>query len=365
MDPTRYWRRLRWLRANPPGYASRNKERRETFTMALEQAEQLVRSAADLGPETRPINLFYGLSQGTRAVVAAREASDKDFWLSNHGIAYRGNLDRSIANIEVEQLDTPGGSFTALARLLRSRALPEPVQLGNLLAALPLHLPDSSWSNRPRAIAVQHLEQSGFGVLVASPNVFAQTGNWPVIDGVRDLNIEESREVLANYIEEHYPGLRGMEARPDGHGQFFVGDSGMQFCLKLVHSDHLGSDFLRQQTLEAHTVRVGDQLYALPSFTNKAQPCHPTVVLSAVLWTLSMLARYAPVRWAKALDVDSSQDATALEEVLQDALALVPGPCWTRLTSCRTGPVSRVRPRARHRARGNTQRQPSLLRWVL
>lgn len=324
MDPARYWRRLRWLRANPPGYASRNKERRETFTTALEQAEQLVRSAADLGPETRPINLFYGLSQGTRAIVAAREASDKDFWLGNHGIAYRGNLDRSIANIEVEQLDTPGGSFTALARLLRSRALPEPVQLGNLLAALPLHLPDSSWSNRPRAIAVQHLEQSGFGVLVASPNVFAQTGNWPVIDGVRDLNIEESREVLANYIEEHYPGLRGMEPRPDGHGQFFVGDSGMQFCLKLVHSDHLGSDFLRQQTLEAHTVRVGDQLYALPSFTNKAQPCHPTVVLSAVLWTLSMLARYAPVRWAKALDVDSSQDATALEEVLQDALALVP-----------------------------------------
>jgi len=120
VDPTRYWRRLRWLRANPPGYASRNKERRETFTTALEQAEQLVRSAADLGPETRPINLFYGLSQGTRAVVAAREPSDKDFWLSNHGIAYRGNLDRSIANIEVEQLDTPGGSFTALARLLRS-----------------------------------------------------------------------------------------------------------------------------------------------------------------------------------------------------------------------------------------------------
>ena len=37
-----------------------------------------------------------------------------------------------------------------------------------------------------------------------------------------------------------------------------------------------------------------------------------------------MLARYAPVRWAKALDVDSSPDAVALEELLQDALTLIP-----------------------------------------
>lgn len=294
------------------------------FSAALEQAEQLVCSAADLGPETRPINLFYGLSQGTRAVIAAREASDKALWLSNHGITQRGNLDRSIANIEVEQTDKAGGSFTALAGILRSRALPEPVQLGNLLAALPLHLPTSSWSNRPRAIGVQHIEQSGYGVLVSSPYIFAGSGNWPVIDGVRDMSIEESRKVLTDYIDERYPGMRGMEPRPDGHTQIMVGDSGMQFSLKLALSDHIGSDVVRQQVLEARTVRVGDQLFALPSFAGHEPPCHPTVVLYAALWTLSMLARYAPVRWVKSLDVDASQDAVALEEILEDALTLIP-----------------------------------------
>ena len=162
-------------------------------------------------------------------MVAALEPSDKAAWLSHHGITQRGSLPSGpILNIEVEQTNKPGGSFTALAGLLRSPALPEPVQMGDLLAALPLHLPDSSWSNRPRAIAVRHIEQSGFAVVVLSPNVIAGTGNWPVLDGVRDLTIEESREMLADYIDPRYPGLRGMEPRPDGHPQILVGDSGMQ-----------------------------------------------------------------------------------------------------------------------------------------
>ncbi|WP_371814102.1 YaaC family protein [Phycicoccus sp. HDW14] len=76
VDATRHWQRLRWLRSNPPAFAARNRERRQTFSAALEQAEQLARSAANLGPETRPINLFYALSQGTRAIAAARESSE-------------------------------------------------------------------------------------------------------------------------------------------------------------------------------------------------------------------------------------------------------------------------------------------------
>ncbi|WP_442274027.1 YaaC family protein [Terrabacter sp. 2TAF16] len=324
MDADRCWQRLRWLRANPPGHASKNRERRQTFTTALEQAEQLVRSASHLGPETRPINLFYGLSQGTRAVAAALEPDDKRFWLSNHGIDHRGSLDRSTVSIQVQQTDAPGGSFTALARLLRSPGLPNPVDLGDLLAALPLHLPDSSWSDRPRAIAVQHVAHSGFGVIIASPYVFARTGNWPPNEELRNLSIEASRRLLSEYINEHYPSLRGAEPRPDFDPQLIIGNSGMQFCLKFEHSDHVGSEVFRQQALEARTIRVGDQWYALPAFVSEDRSCHPTIILWAVLWTLSMLSRYSPTRWAKALNVDSNRDATALEEVLQDSLSLIP-----------------------------------------
>src|SRR5688572_1463755 len=103
MEAERYWRRVRGLRANPPGLASTNKERREVFNAALEQAEQLTRSASHLGSETRPINLFYGLSQGTRAIAAALEPDDSRFWLSNHGIDHVGNLDRSVCNIQVQE----------------------------------------------------------------------------------------------------------------------------------------------------------------------------------------------------------------------------------------------------------------------
>lgn len=324
MDATRYWQRLRWLRANPPGFASLDNKRRQLFTTALEQAEQLVRSAGALGPDTRPINLFYGLSQGTRAVVAALEPVDEHIWLSNHGIEYCGNLDRSITNIEVVQNESPGGSFTALARLLRSPALSKPVQLGDLLAALPMRLPMSSWSGRPRAIVVQHLKRSAGAFLVLSPDVFARTGIWPAIDGSVDVDIEESRGTLARYIDENYPSLRGMEPRPDGYAELVVGEAGMHFCLKHKHSESLGSEPLRRQILADRTFRVGDQLFALPSVVHGEQPCHPTVTLWAVLWTLSMLARYVPVRWTKVLNVDSSQDATALEEVLQDSLTLIP-----------------------------------------
>jgi len=334
MDGDRYWQRLRWLRAHPPGHAAKNRERRDAFAASLEQAEQLVRSAATLGPETRPINLFYGLSQGTRAVMAAREPSDERLWLSNHGIGYKGSLDRSITNIAVEELAKPRGAFTSLARVLRSPGLPEPVPLGDLMAALPLRVPDSSWSSRPRAIAVHHLNQSEGGILTSSPYVFAGTGLWPVLDRSQG-ELADSRRMLSEYIENHYPDLRGTEPRPDGQARLTVGDSGMQFVVKLDLEQHLGSDALRQQVLESRTQRFGDQQFAIPVFGDQHAPCHPTVVLWAVLWTFSMLARYVPVRWSQCLDVDSSQDATALEEILQDSLSMVP---WALLDALESVP---------------------------
>lgn len=324
MDVDRYWQRLRGLRSSPPGFAARNRERRDVFNTALEQAEQLARRADVLGPQTRPINLFYGLSQGTRAIAAALEPDDNSYWLTNHGVDHVGSLDRSLCSIQVQETDRPGGAFTKLASLLNSPGLPDPVQLGDLLAALPLHLPPSSWSDRPRSIGVRHLNQSSAAVLVNSPSVFAATGNWPVLADAQNGSLEDSRAVLARYVDEHYPSLRGMQPRPDGYAQLYVGQEGMQFNLKSELADHVGSDAARAKTLDDRTFRVAEGRQALPRFGSASEPCHPTVVCWAVLWTLSMLARYAPVRWAKALDVSKSPDAVALEEVLQDSMMLVP-----------------------------------------
>ena len=59
------WRRVRSLRAQPPiGVLD---DRRLIFAAALEQAEQQFLAAAAIGVQSRPLNLFYGLSQAGRA----------------------------------------------------------------------------------------------------------------------------------------------------------------------------------------------------------------------------------------------------------------------------------------------------------
>jgi hypothetical protein len=63
----------------------------------------------------------------------------------------------------------------------------------------------------------------------------------------------------------------------------------------------------------------------------------------AVLFALSMLARYQPAARAAAIDVNSSEYATALEHRLYESLTTVPGLVLEPSTRCRddgrTGPT--------------------------
>jgi hypothetical protein len=78
-----HWRWLRGLRATPPGFASRDPNRREVFASALEQAEQFLRAASDAGYTTKPVQLFYALSQAGRAICAVR--SPEVWEIHGHG----------------------------------------------------------------------------------------------------------------------------------------------------------------------------------------------------------------------------------------------------------------------------------------
>jgi hypothetical protein len=276
-----------------------------------------------MGAESRPINLFYGLSQGARAVAAAR-IDTRDWILRGHGIDQVGSLDKPIAAIRV--VDTPDvrGSFTSIAKLLRSPSLTGETEVGDLLAALPLRTPRATWTDRPRAVLVENISQSNGAVLTFSPSIYARSQGWAVVPGVRELDLESKRAELAKYIYKHYPTLVGVEPLPDGHVPLFVGDHAMQFVFRLTASDHLGGEHLRRDLLYARTTEIAGGQFAMPSVGTAKQPCHPTIVLWACLWTFSMLARYEPVRWAKLLNVDASEDATALETILDDALDLVP-----------------------------------------
>lgn len=84
--PDESWRALRRRRATVPAAAS-SPERAATFRSALEQAEQQMRAAASIGYDSRALNLFYGLSQGGRALAAAAPGlSDQETRLRGHGL---------------------------------------------------------------------------------------------------------------------------------------------------------------------------------------------------------------------------------------------------------------------------------------
>src|ERR1700729_4560762 len=65
------WRSVRHRRAEPPALAGQADDRRQVFQSGLAQAEELWDAAAVAGPASRPLPLFYCISQAGRAVCAA------------------------------------------------------------------------------------------------------------------------------------------------------------------------------------------------------------------------------------------------------------------------------------------------------
>ena len=74
---------IRASRAKPPGLAQAG-ERRAVYGTALAQFEELMRAAEMASAQTRPLSLFYALSQAGRAIAAARLKGE---WrLKGHGL---------------------------------------------------------------------------------------------------------------------------------------------------------------------------------------------------------------------------------------------------------------------------------------
>lgn len=115
------WATLRATRWEPPGAARLAGGRARTYVVALEQAEQMFRAAANVGQATRPVLAYYGLNQAGRAISAAALTAGAEEWrLSGRGI-YAKNLQWALAEIAVT-CDAPGGkvSFGRLSQILDS-----------------------------------------------------------------------------------------------------------------------------------------------------------------------------------------------------------------------------------------------------
>ena len=319
--PTESWRSIRGRRANPPVKPT-EKARLATFRASLEQAEQQYAAAAAVGYDSRPLNLFYGLSQAGRAVAAA--SSTADWLLDGHGIVAR-NMSRASSVGDVELFSSFGekGSFQRLSRLLQS-----PTPAGESGKGVVPGAMLSSWRVAecwPYIVETQYTaaldpDNPLVPLDIVLPPTQIPPGNTNFPDGLSTVELAfprlghiaaEKRPTPGEFLDR-YPILRTRTAVDHIWGDYQA---------RLTWDNH--GDPKAAIRHESFTLYRGER-YAFPSIRPMSDAVHPLMAWWSVLFGLSMLARYQPDRWTKMINVDQSHQATAIEYVLDLALSAVP-----------------------------------------
>ncbi|MFB9509946.1 YaaC family protein [Streptomyces aurantiacus] len=321
------WRDLRGLRVGVSGPASVEPERRAVFVAALEQAEQFTEAAVNAGPATRPVQIFYALSQFGRAIAAASSLLGKDEWrLKGHGIGTR-NIDTSNGLALVEVTPTLKGSLAGVARAMGVKPLEAqvPLRLGDLWRLIP----ETQRVPLPGAGGLPVMHFSPGGLIQRGDEIWSRISLYPVPREVRIQAESDSRavdEFLANY-----PSLEGWSHTPDVPDTVLWHERGngteeeLEIFLPSALTVSARSESGRVEALQRATLYRGpSDAYAFPTLGSMGGPVHPLLAWWAALFGLSILARYEPEAWAEIVDIDGSPAANAVEHLLDEAITVVP-----------------------------------------
>jgi hypothetical protein len=294
-------------RSDPGGLARSDSSRASTYRAALQQFEELIRAAQSSGPASRPLLLFYALTQAGRAIVAVRGGTDH----LGHGLRL-GEIqpDALVTTVGPAATGKLPGHFQSVAGALGTPALSGPAAIGALLASLPemadTLLMRDEW---PPAIA---LFQREWPQRVPNPG-------WTPIT----IDVDQQPLDYAGLIKllESYPSVRGrigvpqtikaldslpMYPTPEGDG---VG--------VLLQGTDADLDSVAPQ------YRIAGRRWIRPAIAGGNPPA-PTMTWWALLYGLSMYARYHPREWLAALDVDSSPMGVLLERTMDRAIGALP-----------------------------------------
>lgn len=190
---------LRATRSDPPGEAARNAERREVYSAALQQSEDLFDAAEAVSAFTRPLPLYYAVSQAGRAIAAAW--LDEGWRARGHGLAEDTDWsewhDKGVLAFRVKPMGPD--IFTAVAGAVGSARLGGAVEMGAAWAALPsIASPVGPWLSAFRVVPEGDLDGPTFLHLGAE-----HRGVLIVPDGY-------SRETSAvNELLAHFPAAVG------------------------------------------------------------------------------------------------------------------------------------------------------------
>ncbi|MFE4826719.1 YaaC family protein [Streptomyces sp. NPDC056672] len=348
------WIELRAMRAHPPHQAGKS-ARSDAFRAAMEQSEQLFRAAEHTGYESRALLLFYGLSQAGRAITAAsNKVNDHEWALNGHGIRAVG-LDRPVENVTVADQGSLGPgknpSFLRVAQALSSPSIPAKMAMRELWYSLPeLRNQLTISRSAPRPTLFMEDAHVGGGTSVTAlvwglPSDFTHDIGFA---GHREYGADAEREIV-EYIT-HYPTLsyhRFASVQPplsSGRPPHEISwgekpqinlahDGGLQIAIELEDrlpieeygfnhpSEFPTNVMLRKASFVYPSLGVRA---VFPAIGQNVEPLHPLLTWWAVLYGLSMLARYEPSSWTEAISVNRSSYAVILEIVLDEAINACP-----------------------------------------
>jgi hypothetical protein len=324
------WRPIRGLRSDPPGLAA-EPERRGVFAAALQQAEEFFDAACETGYATKPVALFYALSQAGRAIAAAWGQEDR--WeLAGHGLSVPMQRERSglpgIAESPIKVTPREADSFGAVARLTGSATLPAGtiVQLGALWASLPELPPvDELCADHWRAREITPAQDRPGRLLFGAPPLSGPTMGTVSLPELADR--DDPREADAAEVLRPYPTASGaaiqIVPKREERDPSRVVPAGLLDWTRREPGP-VGGHINVVSPLDRHAVEVGGRFYLRPSVGSDSTYLSTLMTWWALLFALSSIARYEPAAWTTALDVDASPIGNALEDALDEAEARLP-----------------------------------------
>lgn len=339
------WGGLRELRGSPPKFASKG-ARRSTFAAALEQGQQLWDAAAGVGPQTKPLLLFYGLTQAGRALLAGLVA-ESNGWrgIESHGLVFdrvEPALGKIVQLSQVGVSASGEGLVQQVARVLGSPMITDRITLMDVLGSITALVTDEI--SIPLAHRPLKVQEKSFGAYGDDSYPSFRLDIWPAGAALAappwgegepdgrfwnfELEVSDVTAWLAPYsiIEAVGPPSRARLTQ--------IGLNRMAVTVDWDNPNwqHSQSDKIsRIKFVRSAIDEPIDRSFAgpasgwlVPRLPGTTRATSQLIVWWLALYQMSMLARYQPLEWTALLNVDLSTLALPIERVLNEAYHIVP-----------------------------------------